>query len=73
MKNDISDIKAISQAYTDMVENRLSESNNLVGKGYTFVATTRSRTDARKKAAEYPNAKVVQLDDNNFGIIVPRK
>lgn len=63
--------KDIESIYKDMLGDQLTESEKMKGKNYTFVLTTRSRTDARRKAANYPNSKVVQLDNDYFGVIVP--
>jgi len=56
-----------------IVNEHLDEANDMEGKDYTFVATVRGMSNARKKASEYSNAQIVQIDNDFYGVIVPAK
>lgn len=68
-----------SEADLDMLnkklqnDEQLDEAKDMEGKDYTFVSTVRGMSNARKEASKYSNARIVQIDSDFYGVIVPTK
>ena len=72
MQADVNEL--IAEAYMIQLE---EENKNIERKNFTFIATTFSRAEARRRAAEHPGGRVVQIDPESprpmYGVIVPVK